>query len=106
MNLREYGHYYITVATFVVGMAIMLPLDPTLHLAHGLYSAMWSNIWAPSAWTLLGFVVADLRNARRHSNQKIHHVDTIEGLAGQIEALSDRLVLLMTGGTTDDDTIQ
>lgn len=25
-----------------------------VHLLHALYSAMWSNMWAPSIWTLTG----------------------------------------------------
>jgi len=98
---------FVVMLSYFTGVPFSLKdTDPFFHLMHGLYSAMWSNIWAPSAWTLLGFVIADIRNARRHASQKLHHIDTIEGLAGQIEALSDKLVELMAGGTTDDNTLE
>ena len=70
------------------------------------WSVSWPNVFAPSAWTLIGFVVADIRNARRHNVQKLHHINTVESLAGQLEVLSDKLVELLQGGTTDDDTIE
>lgn len=65
------------------------------------WATSWPNIFAPSLYTILGFVVADMRNARRHKAQKLHHVNAVNGLAGQIEELSDRLRALI-GGTDDD----
>lgn len=98
-------HHVVYTATVLVGV-VWYFVDPTYNMLHVLYSAMWSNMWAPSIWTLLGILIADIRNDRRHKATKIHHVDTIEGLAGQIEDLSDRLAALIRGGTTDDNTVE
>lgn len=39
------------------------------HLLAHLYFAMWSNMWAPSMWTLLGIGLSHL-HLRRHVNRK------------------------------------
>lgn len=69
-----------------------------------LWGPGWANILMPSIWTLLGILVADLRNRKRHNRQKNHVLENnavLNDLAGQIEALSDKLVALM-GGKDDD----
>lgn len=75
-----------------------------LHIIHWFnteyWSVSWPNVFAPSFWTLLGFLVADIRNGSRTKQVKLHHIDTVEGLAGQIEALSDKLMTLI--GSSDD----
>lgn len=76
-------------------------VDPLFHLLHNLYSAMWSNMWAPSVWTLLGFVISDIRHTRRSNQVKLHHVDQLSDLAGQVAALSARLESLI-GGRNDN----
>lgn len=48
-----------------------------LHLLHSLYSAMWSNIWAPSAWTLVSVGVSHLALRRLH---KKHHAEQMTAL--------------------------
>jgi hypothetical protein len=79
-------------------------IEPVLHLAHNLYSAMWSNMWAPSVWTLFGMLVADLRNHRRSQLLKSSHVDTIASLGAQLQVMSDKLNALI--GDSNDDTQQ
>lgn len=64
------------------------------------WSVSWPNIFAPSVWTLLGFIVADIRHDRRMRRERLHP-SSVSELAGQIEALSDKLVELM-GGSDDD----
>lgn len=53
---------------------------------HHLYSAMWSNMWAPSVWTLAGIGVSHLihhRHAeRRSAEQKAHTTAELERLGG------------------------
>lgn len=66
-----------------------------------LWSPGWANIMMPSIWTLVGILIADVRNARRTKRVKLHPDDAGD-IAGQIEALSDKLVELM-GGKHDDD---
>lgn len=90
-----------TVIFWALFFIIWAIIDPSLHTIHVLYSAMWSNMWAPSIWTLGGIVVADVRNARRHRVQKDHHTNVVSELAGQIEELSDRLRSLLPGGDND-----
>lgn len=50
--------------------------------AHSLYSAMWSNIWAPPGWTLLGLVVSHRAHRKRadaqHEELKQHVTDSLE----------------------------
>jgi hypothetical protein len=92
----------MTLSYFIVQPGMLSTVEPALHLLHNLYSAMWSNIWAPSAWTLLGIVIADIRQHRR---QQGHHEDNkavIRDLAGQIKVMSDKLKSL-TGGEDDDE---
>lgn len=93
------GHRFgmsMTVLFFVVLAAI----DPSLHTIHNLYSAMWSNIWAPSIWTLLGFAIADFRHAKRMNLMKAHDVHVASSLHGRIDALADKLREVIGG---DDD---
>ena len=41
-----------------------------LTFLHNLYSAMWSNMWAPSVWTLLGIAVSHIHMVGLHNK---HH---------------------------------
>lgn len=47
-----------------------------ISLLHALYSAMWSNMWAPNVWTLIGiaahFALSQVRHERRHADLKAH----------------------------------
>lgn len=45
-------------------------MGSVLHLAHNLYSAMWSNMWAPSIWTLLGIGISHIHQVWLHNK---HH---------------------------------
>lgn len=51
---------------------------PLLHLIHNLYSATWSNVWAPSVWTLLGL-------AWHHVSIKQLHQDHHDELMGRVK---------------------
>lgn len=92
-------HHVVYTATAAV-VVIWYVIDPSLNTLHVLYSAMWSNMWAPSIWTLLGILIADVRNDRRHKATKEHHAGLIDELTGQVSALSGRIKALIGG---DDD---
>lgn len=105
------SHIIVGIATLVLVTAYFTGLpwvpdtvDPVFHLLRKLYSAMWSNMWAPSLWTLLGIVIADIRHEHRATQVKSHHTENINDLSGQIAALSARLGLLM--GECDGDIEQ
>lgn len=53
-------------------------------LSH-LYLAMWSNMWAPSVWTLFGIGVSHLAHhrgaERRQDDLKAHTTSELERLA-------------------------
>lgn len=83
---------------------VLLALHEFLHWFNMEYwGTSWPNIFAPSVYTILGFVVADIRNGHRAKDTKLHHIDTTSDLAGQIADLSDRLVALI-GGSDDNST--
>lgn len=92
--------FVLVVAYFTGIPGVNDNIDPVFHLLHNLYSAMWSNMWAPSVWTLLGFVIADVRHERRTRQLHTVHNDRVTDLAGQIEDLSARLIALI--GASDD----
>lgn len=96
-------HHTLYVAVPLIAVAWYF-IDPTYNMIHVLYSAMWSNMWAPSIWTLGGILVADIRNERRHKATKDHHAGVIEGLVGQIDGLSDRIKSLIPGGDNDNES--
>jgi len=107
--LRSYGGLIALVIAVVIGIVgyfwgtpfMSNDADPFFHLTHVLYSAMWSNMWAPSIWTLGGFMVADVRNVRRAEKLKVHHTSKVNDLVAQIDGLADRLVELMGGSAND-----
>lgn len=65
------------------------------------WSVSWPNIFAPSFWTLLAVLIADIRHRQRHDLLKSSHEDQMQALARQIKVLSDRLKSL-TGGNIDE----
>jgi hypothetical protein len=44
------------------------------------YIDLWSNIWAPSIWTLLGIVVAHIHLMKRQDRHHAAQLDAINNL--------------------------
>lgn len=61
------------------------------------WGTSWPNIFAPSIYTILGFVLADIRNERRAKATRQHHANIASELSGQIEMLSGRVKSLLGG---------
>jgi hypothetical protein len=66
------------------------------------WSVSWPNVFAPSFWTLLGIIIADIRSHRRHKNTFLERDGRIAELTRQVESLSDRLKMLI-GGNDDNE---
>lgn len=96
------GHRLVFTFFVVLGAAWAI-IDPSLHTIHLLYSAMWSNMWAPSIWTLAGFFIADFRQARKARMLKDHHFDVTQELAGHVTALTARLKEVIGGDDEPED---
>ena len=64
-----------------------MPVHALLDLIAHLYFAMWSNMWAPSAWTLLALLAA---HVHIHRNIK-HHKIQLDTVSQQITDLSHQL---------------
>lgn len=54
--------------------------DAIGHLIGHLYDAMWSNIWAPSAWTLVGI---GMSHAHQVYLQNKHHDEHMQALTNR-----------------------
>lgn len=50
------------------------------YVVDDLYGQMWSNMWAPSIWTLLGIGLSHLHLMKRQTKQHQEHLDAIDKL--------------------------